>query len=94
MARCGPCLLPWEGQAFPAVSWIPWIPWTGLGRPHGHGSEADVGLAGWLQVLRWQQHVLQAATLQHMTMLRAMDCFSEGIMLCDPSQPGWPILYW
>lgn len=26
-------------------------------------------------------------------MLRAMDCFSEAVMLCDPSNPAWPILY-
>lgn len=39
----------------------------------------------------WQQQALKAAAAQHIHMLRALDCFSDGVMLCDPHHPGWPM---
>lgn len=41
--------------------------------------------------MKWQQQ--QAAREQMVQMLRVMDAFSEGVMLCDPTRPLWPILF-
>lgn len=45
-----------------------------------------------VQVSRWLSHSQQLAELQP-RLIRSLDCFGEGVMLCDPWQPGWPLLY-
>lgn len=46
-----------------------------------------------VQMVRWQQQALQSAAVERTALLRSMDAFSEAVMLCDTSQPSWPLLY-
>jgi hypothetical protein len=44
------------------------------------------------QVSHWLRQQERLRELQP-HLIRALDCFAEGVMLCDPSRPHWPILY-
>lgn len=44
-------------------------------------------------VLRWQQKELAETTAQRTAALRAIDSFSDAVVLCDTARPGWPIVY-
>mmetsp|Transcript_8938 Transcript_8938/g.19085 ORF Transcript_8938/g.19085 Transcript_8938/m.19085 type:complete len:704 (-) Transcript_8938:2515-4626(-) len=44
-------------------------------------------------MLQMQRQKSEALTQENTQLLRAFDCFSEGVMLCNLSFPTWPVLF-